>query len=173
MITIGIDPGKDGFVSVLEDGEYSHSWPTPMRTLDNGKTAYSVWAMKALLSPYSQDWERYNDPDKPLVILEKQQSFHKQGVVSTFSTGQGYGLWEGILVGLGMRYEIVTAKAWQKDITKDVPGDDPKARSILACSRLFSDVDLRRTPRCTTPHDGKADSILIAWYGHNFLAQKD
>jgi hypothetical protein len=105
-----------------------------------------------------------------LVVIEKQQTMPKQGIVSAFVLGYGAGLWEGICVALGIRYVIVRPRTWQTRMHRDISGDDPKEKSILVCQRLYPDVDLRRTERCRTYDDNKADSILIACYGLSELA---
>ncbi len=46
---------------------------------------------------------------------------------------------------------------------------NPKNRSVNACAVLFPGVDMRRTERCTTPHLGKIDAVLIAHW--NFKTQ--
>jgi hypothetical protein len=113
-----------------------------------------------------------------LVVVEKQQAMIRfdgagqriqQGVTSTGRTMENYGLIRGILVGLALPYQVVAARTWQAVMHRDLPGEDPKQRSILAASRRFPQVDLRASTHCRKPHDGKADALLIAWYGRHVL----
>ncbi len=157
MRIIGIDCGKDGYVALLEDKEFREAWPTPTVKISSKGTKrdYSPADMAKIL--------RGALPD--LVVIEKQQSMPGQGVSSTFSTGRGFGLWEGICVGLHFRYVVVHPRTWQKVMCRDIQGDDTKARSILAAGRYFPGVDLRDTERCRKAHDGKCDAMLLALYG--------
>ncbi len=165
MKVIGIDPGKDGFICLL-DGEEVLSWPTPTINISKkgNKRGYLVPEMRRFLAVANPDF----------VVIEKQQAMPgmmkggkmvKQGVASSFATGQGYGLWEGLVAGLGLKYILVHPRTWQKVCHRDVQGDNTKARSILAAGRLFPNVDLRKNDKCRVPHDGKADALLLAWYG--------
>lgn len=161
MNIIGIDPGKDGFVCQLTD-DLQRFWPTPTILIGKGgKREYDVTSMRCILTAASPD----------LIVLEKQQAMptelhgRKQGTASSFSTGYGYGLWVGLISGLGYRSIIIHPRTWQAKLHRDIPGDSTKGRSIIACGRLFPGVDLRATERCRTPHDGKADSLLLAYYG--------
>jgi len=162
MNILGIDPGKDGYLCQLTE-HGPRFWPTP--TVRIGKTGnkrdYDVAAMRSILSGVMPE----------MVVLEKQQSMptelhgRRQGTASSFSTGFGYGLWYGLIVGLGLPLTIVHARTWQAKLCRDVPGDSTKARSIIAAGRLFPAVDLRATERCRVAHDGKADALLLAYYG--------
>lgn len=156
MIIIGIDPGKDGFIAILTDGGNPEFHPTPtIKISKGGKRAYDTTEMKSILESA--------DPD--MVVLEKQQAMPGQGVSSMFQIGLGFGLWQGIVIGLGFKIMIPHPRTWQKVMHRDIPGDDTKGRSILAAQRLFPDVDLRKSERARKPHDGKADSLLLAEYG--------
>ena len=165
-VTVGIDPGKDGFICAIDSKGFLGAWPTPTLKISTkgNKRGYDVAAMRRILVNASPD----------IVVIEKQQSMPgmlvkgkrvKQGVASSFSTGQGFGLWEGLVVGLGIKYMIVHPRTWQNVCIKDIPGDNTKARSIIAAGRNFPSVDLRKSDRCRIYHDGKADALNIAWYG--------
>jgi hypothetical protein len=161
MRCLGVDPGKSGFLCLLSDGE-PQFWPTPTILIGKGgKREYDVAAMRATLVA----WE----PD--LVVIERQQAMptdlhgRKQGTASSFATGYGYGLWVGLVSGLGLPMIAPHPRTWQARLHRDIPGDSTKARSIIAAGRLFPTVDLRATERCRVPHDGKADALLLAYYG--------
>ena len=166
MKILGIDPGKNGFICLINENGFIEAWPTPTLKISKkgNKRGYDVQAMRAILT----------EADPRVVIIEKQQAMPgvkiggkvvKQGVASSFSTGQGFGLWEGLVVGIGLSYTIVHPRTWQAVCLRDIPGDKTKARSIIAAGRLFPGVDLRKSDRCRVPHDGKADALNLAWYG--------
>ena len=173
---VGIDCGLDGYVVVIDDaGVGRASWPTPTLNVrkDSTRREYDVAAMREIL-------EEIRHESEPFVVLEKQQAMpglghercsvchrplHQQGVSSSFTTGRGFGLWEGLLCGLRLSYAVVHPKTWQAACLRDIPGDNTKARAIIAAQRLFPGVDLRKTPACKGAHDGKADALLMSWYG--------
>lgn len=165
---LGIDCGLDGFIMGIDaNGNLQLAEPTPTlkKNKRGNKREYNMAAMRGILKAA----EIASSGDL-LVVLEKQQAMPGQGVTSMFSTGRGFGLWEGMLVGMGLRYQIVHPRTWQKIMLRDVPGDNTKTRSILAAERLFPSVDLRKNGRCRTPHDGKADALLMAEYGKRTYA---
>ena len=47
-------------------------------------------------------------------LIEKVHSMPKQGVKSTFSFGENYGFWKGLLCGLDIYYKEITPQAWMK-----------------------------------------------------------
>ena len=156
--TIGIDIGKGGALCLLPATIPPELEPMPIITpaSGKGKRRYDVAALVRILSDWrDRYWVR-------LVAIEKQQSFPGQGVSSTFSIGEGYGLVCGVVAALGMPWDSPIPRVWQKDMHSGIPGADSKARSIEACGRLFPGVDLRRTERCRVKDDGKADALMIA-----------
>lgn len=156
MKTIGIDPGKDGFISCIEGNMIIGSWPIPtIKITKKGKRDYDVNDMCEILIEYKPE----------LIVIEQPQMRRKQSMQSVASNYRGIGLWEGMFVTLRVPYVIVNARTWQKLMHAGMPGDDPKAKSILAVKRLFPGIDLRKSDKARVDHDGKADSILLAIYG--------
>lgn len=149
---IGIDPGLDGAVAT-RDSFGCRVFVTPTVKLSRGRT-YDELAMREILV------NTFN----PFAVIERQQAFPKQGVNSVFTIGDGYGLWRGIVIGLGIPFQVVAPKTWQKAM-HGVASGDPKGRSIMACQRMFPHVSLLKSDRCSKPHDGIADALLIAEYG--------
>lgn len=142
MTYIGIDPGKDGALAVI-DGSGARVIP-----FDTG--AY----LKAL-----------SGCGDGVCVLERVFSMKDQGVKSMFSFGQNFGWIMGALEAFGIRYELVLPKTWKKEF-----GISGKNESIDVCRRLFPDVSLRRTERCRKEHDGMAEALLMAEYARRRLA---
>ncbi len=178
MVTkiLAIDPGKDGFIALLVRGTPQSFWPMPVikPAKGKGKRQYNDAAMAAIVREVAPD----------ILVVEKQQAMRgpktrkhptgqAQGASSTFSTGVGFGIWRGIAAGMGLRIEIPHPKTWQAAMLRDVPGKDTKARSIVAAGRRFPMVDLRRTDRCSKPHNGKADALLIAAWAQDKFGASD
>jgi crossover junction endodeoxyribonuclease RuvC len=160
-ISIGIDNGLSGALVAVSDRGQVEWWDTPV--IDpgkgKGKRSYAVAEMKRLL-----EMNLYHD-EKATVFLEKAQPMPKQGVSSMFTIGLGYGLWQGICAGLGLPYELVHPRTWQKVMLRDVPGKDTKARSMIKCQQLFPDIPLMKPRGRVLSMDGRADAALIAAYG--------
>jgi len=161
MIAIGIDPGLSGAVVAVDDAVdspivYWRDTPTVQLAKGKVKRDYAVTEMRKLLQQL---------PGGATVFLEQQQAFPGQGVSSTFQTGRGFGLWEGLLAGQAcFPYETVRPVAWQRVMLAGVNGEG-KARSLLRAGQLFPELPLTR-PRGRKPcMDGRSDAALIALYG--------
>lgn len=166
MIHVGIDPGKSGFLVAIDgDGNVVAEAATPTIRVGRSRREYDVPAMRDAL--------RGLGPDAAFVTIEKQQAMPGQGGTSMFSVGLGMGLWVGLVVGLGFPYQVVHPRTWRKAMCRDVPGEDPKGRSILAAQRLFPDVDLRKSERARKPDHNKADALLLASYGRKSAYGRD
>ena len=157
MNLIGIDPGLDGGVALLgggEDGELVHTWITPTLPHPSGKghrREYDVPAMRRLLGATVD-----------LAVIESAQARPGQGVSSMFSIGKGFGLWLGLLAGLGIPYDIVHPRRWSGAMLADVAKGDTEAAAAVVATRLFPALDLRASPRCRKLHSGMVDALLIA-----------
>ncbi len=156
MIFIGIDPGLTGAVASLSV-DVALVGDTPIHRVGKSKRVYDVSRMRRELSALLDCGEEC------FAILEQQQAMPKQGVSSTFKTGQGFGLWEGILAALHIRYEIVHPTRWKKRMLDGLPTKD-KASSRIVAGRLFPDVDLGRRK-----DNGRSDALLLAEYGRRTM----
>jgi len=176
MISIGIDPGKSGYVVMIHDvmGIILHR-ETPIIKVGKTKPQFDVSGMAKTLD----DVRMLKDADGrfltnnsfvgDITIIEKQQAMPGQGVSSTFQIGYGFGLWEGIVAEKGIPYVIVHPRTWKKEMLRDIPGTDQKGRSIIAAQRLYPNFDLKRTERCRKPDHNKAEALLLARYGMDHL----
>ena len=159
-IVIGIDNGLDGgVVMMLASGNALRAYVTP--TLGKGKRSYDLVEMRRILLAA----QMAADGDSVLALLERAQAMPKQGVSSTFSTGNGYGMWQGLLAGMQIPFEIVSPQKWQGEMFVGINRADTKAASALVAQRLRPDQDWRASVRCRKPHDGLTDAFCIAEYG--------
>lgn len=151
MITVlGIDPGLNGGLAFLNDAGITL---IPMPTIA-GKD-FDIQAIK-----------RYLLEHKPgLTIVEQQISMPGQGLSSTLQTGKGYGILLGLLAGLEMPHQIVSAKSWQHKLFTGVAAKlDTKAKSEIIAKRIFPSADFRRSDRARVNADGLTDAACIAEY---------
>jgi len=152
---VGIDPGLDGGIAILNDEREPdvHIMPTMPSGKGNGRTI-NLQSLFGLLL----------DVRKPCrVIVERQQPFPKQGGVSNFTTGYGFGAILGVLTATEMPHIVITPQTWMKAL--GIPRGSGKGGNVLAATRLFPTVNLKRTAKCKNLHDGMADALLIAEYG--------
>lgn len=144
MIYVGIDPGKNGALAVIDrnttilvpfvDGEYANA----IRTLP---------------------------PQLTKVCLEHVGAMPGQGVTSMFHFGENFGYIRGLLEAFQIPYELVRPQKWKKEFS--IAGG--KNSSIEVCKRLFPGVSLRRTDRCRKDDDGMAEALLMAEYARRRL----
>ena len=144
MIYIGIDPGQNGGIGVID-------------TIEDTAEAF----------PYSDDTliNVIYRPGRMRIIVEEVHSMPKQGVASTFKFGQNYGVILGILKALKQQYEVASPRKWKKEFSLN--GD--KKKSIECCKRLFPCIDLHKTPQSRTDHDGMAEALLLAEYARRHM----
>jgi crossover junction endodeoxyribonuclease RuvC len=144
MHYIGIDPGKKGGVSFINDFKYM-SIPMPINSIGEID-------VRALYNFLEIDDERF-------CILEKSQSMPGQSSISTFTYGQGYGKIKAVLELMKMPYEEIHPMKWKKEfqlVKKD------KKHSVAVAEKMFPD-EIFRGPKGGIL-DGKAESILLAEY---------
>lgn len=149
---LGIDPGKSGAAILLSpDGEIH---PQSLCGLDSAH-AFNHWLK------YGSLWSLID-----FIYIEKAQAMPKNGAVSMFNYGQGFGEIIGIVTALQIPYELVPPAKWTKEMLAGVPaGIEGKERARIACERLFPEANLLATPRCKKPHEGLVDALLIAEWG--------
>jgi len=149
MLISGIDIGKKGAIAFI-----------------NSKTLRAeVYAMPNDFSEVISLFEKKLQENILITLVEKQQAFPKQGVVSTFKLGVQYGTILGILKTLRIPYEEITAKKWQKVMLGNYgkkTRKEIKQLSLEKAKSLFPYLDIGK-------HDGKADALLIAEYGRRVL----
>ena len=141
MIYIGVDPGKNGGIAII-DSDGAIAFP------------FSEERLLIELDGIAQEYEC-------ICYLEHVHAMPKQGVSSTFNFGMNFGFIQGVLKAYNIPYELVTPQKWKKEFscTSD------KNTSIEVCKRLFPYVSLKATDRCRKDHDGMAEALLIAEYG--------
>ena len=148
MIYIGIDPGKNGGIAVINDS-------------DNSVDTYTFSEERIV----AELLIRYILKQDCKCVLEKVNAMPGQGVVSMFNFGQNYGFIQGVLKAYNIPFELVPPQKWKKEFS--VTSD--KNTSIEVCKRLFPHVNLKATERCKKDHDGMAEALLIAEYARRHL----
>jgi len=165
---IGIDPGLHGAISIIK----------PDLSLD-------LMAMPLVLKK-ELDVKRILDiiyiQVNPYVIIEDVHSVHNASAKANFEFGFGCGSLFAILKIIEVPFSRIAPKTWQKEMWqgvkpimvldkgKDKEGKpkykvDTKATSLLAVKRIFPHANLLATNKCSVPHNGIVDALLMAEFG--------
>ena len=169
MYYLGIDPGLDGALALLNPiGEVGFLLDTPTLEIRNGKKKKRIINLAALRDHLTIDDIHL----KTFAAIEKVHSgvFFKSkkagnasaGVVSSFTFGQGFGQWQGMLAALQISTEEVLPQQWKK-IMMDGMGKEKDA-SIARALQLYPKADLK-----LKKHHGRADALLIATWLYRTL----
>jgi hypothetical protein len=161
-IILGIDPGLDGGLAILRDGQPPELHVMPTVESKNGRRIVDCPALFAMLL----------DAGPSLVIVEENltasmmsSKTFRGGGMANVAKGRWFGQLEGLLTGLEMRWSSVPPKRWQKSHGITGKQGDTKQQAVVIAKRLFPGVNLLRTAKCSKAHDGMADALLIAEWG--------
>jgi hypothetical protein len=188
-VVIGVDPGKDGAITALAISDrvvkYIASIPTPtyVKTLSTRRkvkklTPEQIAAGKKPKKPGFKtksiidfnEMSRFvheiqsRSTGKIVTYVEEVTAMPGQGVVSMFSFGEAFGLVVGVLSGSGCEVKFTRPQKWKKDIFPKGKLAD-KEMAIEIAQKLFPNFSFKKTSKCTTYHDGMAESALIAFWG--------
>jgi crossover junction endodeoxyribonuclease RuvC len=151
--TIGIDPGVTGGIVVLADQLPVTACRTPILP-GAGRKQYDVPGMARLLESALRDFKTVR------AGIEKVGAMPRDGRVGAFTFGRGYGLWLGLMAGLGVSYTEIQPQRWQSRMLAGLPkGPHTKVSAMQRCQALFPEIELR-----AKADSGIADAALIAEY---------
>ena len=166
MIYIGGDLGNEGAVVFLTDkGKILKKTKTPllkaaMKKGKKGKDEYDVLGMRTILTEAKEM--------DAVAMVERAQPLPAVlgGVAANYQRGLSFGLWQGLLAGIGIPYEVVRPQDWQKVMLSGINTTyDTKQASVIAAQRLWPNEDWRRSERAKKADDGFTDSALLAEFG--------
>lgn len=145
---IGIDPGSNGAIAMIDEGGNVELYDLTDDTLIT----------------LCRNWLE----DECICCVESVASSPQMGVRSVFTFGEGFGKIEMALMCFGIPFELVKPQKWKSEfgcnIAKSATTVQKKAKDIEVCKRLYPNVSLKRTDRCKTDSDGFADALLLATY---------
>lgn len=146
MIVVGIDPGKDGGIAVINNTDIIHTTKLP-------EGYERIQVIKDII--YKCTGERI------VFVIEKVGAMPGQGVTSMFTFGYGYGHLMAILETLQQRIEVIMPAKWKKHF--GIPG---KKSDIAESKKATITAVGRRYPKSTNLkyHSGIFDAILLARY---------
>lgn len=141
MEILGIDPGQNGGIAVIVDGELIECVAMPITEHDIGLF-----------------FEKHKDAK--VAFLEQVHSMPKQGVASTFKFGRNYGFLRGLLVANKIVFLDVTPNEWQKTLRINAIRNESKVQHKNRLKGLAQQMFPKHKFTLKT-----ADAALIAWYG--------
>jgi crossover junction endodeoxyribonuclease RuvC len=164
MLVMGIDPGFSGGITILDDKGIICCTAMPVINIEKGRTL-DANRIKSLLKTITVE-------DKYHIFIELVHSMPREGVCSAFN----FGLSTGRIIGMIEAYEIpftkVLPQEWKKHMMAGMDKSD-KRLSIIRAMQLQPGFNFFATQQCTKPHDGMAESYLIAEYGRRILGGKN
>ncbi len=152
-----------GIVVIDSQGRIREKHKPPIIKSSKGRPEYDIPGIRSLLISIKSP---------RMVIIEKAQAMPAKlgGGVANYARGLCFGIYQGLLVGLGIPYQVVSPRSWQKVMFDGVNSEDTKQASVIVASRLWPDEDWRRSERGKKPDHGLTDAALIARYGYLTLA---
>lgn len=188
-LTLGIDPGLTGALSLLEDGKFILAVLMPIlehqdrkyidhaalktwltETLKQNRWVgadVSIWIERAQIRPMrgGKPCHRCKRPVGGPLCPVCHQAPPDRGIVASARTVGMYEFIRGILIGMGFKVKTVAAQTWTQ-IFKELqtPGEG-KERAVNLCRQLWPDADFRASERARIPHSGKCDATIISYYG--------
>jgi crossover junction endodeoxyribonuclease RuvC len=117
---LGIDPGKQGALAVLDGGELT--FVDDMPVVDNRVSG-------ALLADLIDEVFHYH-PDDRIAVVESVHSMPKQGVASSFDFGKSYGMVLGVLAHARIRVVHVPSNQWKKAMRLSPDKEQSRLRAL-------------------------------------------
>jgi crossover junction endodeoxyribonuclease RuvC len=151
MITVGVDPGLSGAVGVLQDGRFVAVEDMPVVVKGAGvvKNEVSPAALLAVLR------ERVPPVDSVAAVIERVSSRPGEGVASSFSLGDSFGVARAVLSVARVELTYVTPAQWKKHFK--LTADKELSRALAL--RLFPEAAYSLRFK---KHDGRAEALLLA-----------
>ena len=159
-VYIGIDPGKEGFITTIRGSEINH-WAIPKTGKD-----VDLYALSSIVLSLAE----LHGVQNCTAIIEDVHALPGSAAGATFTFGGICWALRMAFIMCGVKVVLVSPKRWQKEMYVGIkPDKDKKVMSVQAAQLLFPGHNLYRTDKCRKPDNNLTDSLLIAEYGrrHN------
>lgn len=151
---MGIDPGLSGgiaFITQVAGGTKLHVETHIVPVMRNSKTnrkSIDPWAMANLIKHYNPI----------LAVIEEVHAMPKQGVVSMFTFGKGFGIVLGVCTALQIPIKMISPPEWKRrlGLTKKEYGG-----TVSIVKSWFPEHNFK-TGRSQFDHEGMIDATAIA-----------
>ncbi len=153
MIIIGIDPGINGAISIIENKKIIEVYDTP--TMIDGKKNKRQINGAQVTNIFK---ERLNAEKEVVVVVEHVNAMPGQGVTSMFNFGQSFGVIKGICAALNLPIYFVRPSKWKKHFNLIKTNKDASRTKVIEVYPEISSKLHRKKD------SNRADAILIALY---------
>ena len=153
MIIIGIDPGINGAISIIENKKIIEVYDTP--TMIDGKKNKRQINGAQVTNIFK---ERLNGEKEVVVVVEHVNAMPGQGVTSMFNFGQSFGVIKGICAALNLPIYFVRPDKWKKHFNLIKTNKDASRTKVIEVYPEISSKLHRKKD------SNRADAILIALY---------
>ena len=153
MIIIGIDPGINGAISIIENKKIIEVYDTP--TMIDGKKNKRQINGAQVTNIFK---ERLNGEKEVVVVVEHVNAMPGQGVTSMFNFGQSFGVIKGICGVLNLPIYFVRPAKWKKHFNLIKTNKDASRTKVIEVYPEISSKLHRKKD------SNRADAILIALY---------
>lgn len=151
MRALGIDPGVNGALVLLNDGAVQAVWDMPTLEQKVGRK----WRKRIIPAQLARIVQ---DAKAEQAFLENVHAQPGEGAVGAFTFGKACGYAEMACTALGVPVTLITPQEWKRGL--GVPADKNAARA--RASQLLPGAASWWT---LVKHDGRAEAALIALYG--------
>tara|TARA_Y100000817_G_scaffold120356_1_gene94264 strand:- start:1541 stop:2035 length:495 start_codon:yes stop_codon:yes gene_type:complete len=151
MRIIGIDPGLNGAIAVLQNNKIIEIHDIPVMTdgKKNKRQLNSAQLVKLLK-------DNFQDETDTVVIVEQVNAMPGQGVTSMFNFGQTFGAIKGICAALNLPIFFVRPAKWKKHFDLINSSKDASRTKAIEMYPSISDQLSKKKDV------NKSDAILIA-----------
>ena len=153
MIIIGIDPGINGAISIIENKKIIEVYDTP--TMIDGKKNKRQINGAQVTNIFK---ERLNGEKEVVVVVDHVNAMPGQGVTSMFNFGQSFGVIKGICAALNLPIYFVRPTKWKKHFNLIKTNKDASRTKVIEVYPEISSKLHRKKD------SNRADAILIALY---------
>ena len=153
MIIIGIAPGINGAISIIENKKIIEVYDTP--TMIDGKKNKRQINGAQVTNIFK---ERLNGEKEVVVVVEHVNAMPGQGVTSMFNFGQSFGVIKGICAALNLPIYFVRPAKWKKHFNLIKTNKDASRTKVIEVYPEISSKLHRKKD------SNRADAILIALY---------
>ena len=153
MIIIGIDPGINGAISIIENKKIIEVYDIP--TMIDGKKNKRQINGAQVTNIFK---ERLNGEKEVVVVVEHVNAMPGQGVTSMFNFGQSFGVIKGICAALNLPIYFVRPAKWKKHFNLIKTNKDASRTKVIEVYPEISSKLHRKKD------SNRADAILIALY---------
>ena len=153
MIIIGVDPGINGAISIIENKKIIEVYDTP--TMIDGKKNKRQINGAQVTNIFK---ERLNGEKEVVVVVEHVNAMPGQGVTSMFNFGQSFGVIKGICAALNLPIYFVRPSKWKKHFNLIKTNKDASRTKVIEAYPEISSKLHRKKD------SNRAEAILIALY---------